>query len=81
MSAEGYKLDSSTTELVKNLKKTPPRIIGEVRKLVGLLSYYRRYIKDFLRLPSHCTTFYAQKPMMMVPPQENQMTRVETGDQ
>ena len=50
MSAEGYKLDPSTTEPVENLKKTPPRTIGEVRKLVGLLSYYRRYIKDFSRI-------------------------------
>ena len=50
MSAEGYKLDHSTTEPVENLKKTPPRTVGEVRKLVGLLSYYRRYIKDFSRI-------------------------------
>ena len=50
MSAEGYKLDPSTTEPVENLKKTTPRTIGEVRKLVGLLSYYRRYIKDFSRI-------------------------------
>ena len=50
MSAEGYKLDPSTTEPVENLKKTPPRTVGEVRKLVGLLSYYRRYIKDFSRI-------------------------------
>ena len=49
MSAEGYKLDPSTTEPVESLKKTPPRTVGEVRKLVGLLSYYRRYIKDFSR--------------------------------
>ena len=50
MSTEGYKFDPSTTESVENLKKTPPRTIGEVRKLVGLLSYYRRYIKDFSRI-------------------------------
>ena len=50
MSAEGYKLDPSTTKPVENLKKTPPRTIGEVRKLVGLLSYYRRYIKDFSQI-------------------------------
>ena len=50
MSAEGYKLDPSTPEPVENLKRTPPRTIGEVRKLAGLLSYYRRYIKDFSRI-------------------------------
>ena len=50
MSAEGNKLDPSTTGPVENLKKTPPRTIGEVRKLDGLLSYYRRYIKDFFRI-------------------------------
>ena len=50
VSAEGYKLDPSTTEPVENLKKTPPRTVGEVRKLVGLLSYYRRCIKHFSRI-------------------------------
>ena len=48
--AEGYKLDPSTTEPIEYLKKTPPRTVGEFRKLVGLLSYYRRYIKDFSRI-------------------------------
>ena len=32
------------------MKETPPKSIGEVRKLLGLLGYYRRYVPDFSRL-------------------------------
>jgi len=27
-----------------------PKAVGEVRKLTGLLSYYRRYIRDFAKI-------------------------------
>ena len=30
-----------------NLQNTTPKTVGDIRKLVGLLGYYRRYIKDF----------------------------------
>ena len=50
VSKDGYKLDPESTAPVRNLKNTPPRTVGDVRKLVGLLSYYRRYIKDFSRV-------------------------------
>ena len=36
-------------EAVESLKNTSPKTIGEVRYLVGLLGYYRRYIPNFAR--------------------------------
>ena len=42
VSEEGYKLDSSSIKL--SLKESSPKTVNEVRKLMGFLNYYRRYI-------------------------------------
>ena len=36
------------------LKDNPPKTVGDVRKIVGLLGYYHRYIKDFAKIANHC---------------------------
>ena len=50
MSAEGYRMDPSNTEPVKSLTENTPKTVGDLRKLLGFLGYFRRYIKDFARL-------------------------------
>ena len=50
VSAEGYKLDPSTMAPILRLKDTPPKNVIEVRKLMGFLNYYRRYIENFSRI-------------------------------
>lgn len=52
VSADGYRLDSSNLESVMKLKDSTPGTVGEVRKLLGLIGYYRRYIQDFSRIAS-----------------------------
>ena len=47
VSADGYKLDPSSIAPVLNLAKNPPKTVGEVCQIIGLLGYYRKYIKDF----------------------------------
>ena len=50
VSADGYKLDPSSIAPVLNLAKNPPKTVGEVRQIIGLLGYYHKYIKDFSRI-------------------------------
>ena len=50
LSAEGYRMDPANTKAVNALKESKPRTVGDVRKLLGLLGYYRRYIQDFSRI-------------------------------
>ena len=47
VSADGHRMDSKNVEPIEALKETRPKTVGEVRKLLGFLGYYRRYIKDF----------------------------------
>ncbi len=50
VSADGYRLDPTGIESVKSIVKNTPKTVGDVRKLLGLLGYFRRYIKDFARI-------------------------------
>ena len=50
VSADGYRPDPKHTEAIRNLKQWTPKTVGEVRHLMGLLGYYRRYIGDFSRV-------------------------------
>ena len=61
VSAEGYKLDPATIAPVLNLAKTPPKTVGQVRQVVGLLGYYRRYIRDFSRIAKPIYDLLASK--------------------
>lgn len=45
-----YRIDASGTKAVTDLKDVSPKTVQEVRKIVGLLGYYRRYIQDFSRI-------------------------------
>ena len=49
-SADGYTMDSADVAAVAALKETKPRAVGELHKLLGFISYYCQYIRDFSRL-------------------------------
>ena len=50
MSEHGYRIDSENTKAVSTLKDNPPKTVDDVRKIVGLLGYYRHYIGDFAKI-------------------------------
>lgn len=52
VSAEGNRMDPADTDAVRALKHKHPVNVGELRAILGLLSYYRQYIKDFSRIAS-----------------------------
>ena len=47
ISLEGYKLDPESIKPILHLQKSTPKTVGDARRLLGLLGYYRRYIKHF----------------------------------
>jgi hypothetical protein len=49
VSENGSRMDPADLEAVVSLKSKPPQTVGEVRHLLGLLGYYRKYIADFSR--------------------------------
>ena len=49
ISESGYKPSLSNIEAITSLQHKPPKTIGELRKLLGLLGYYRKYIPGFAK--------------------------------
>lgn len=49
ISADGYKPDLSNTDAITSLARNPPTTVKDVRRVLGLLGYYRRFIPDFAR--------------------------------
>ncbi|CAB4025594.1 Hypothetical predicted protein [Paramuricea clavata] len=47
VSKDGYKLDPSTFAPILCMQETLPKTVNEVRKQMGFLNYYRRYIANF----------------------------------
>lgn len=50
VSADGVRIDPKDLEAVQALKQKAPQTVGDVRRLLGFLSYYRAYVQDFSRI-------------------------------
>ena len=53
VSVEGIRVDPMTIEAIVSWK--PPRNVTEVRSLLGLVGYYRRFVKGFSVIASTLT--------------------------
>ena len=47
VSSDGYKVNEGDREAVEELRKQRPKTIGEVRRLLGLLGYFRKFVRKF----------------------------------
>ena len=48
-SGEGFQIDTADKTAVKSLKEKTPPTVGEVRKPLGFLGYFRSFIRDCTR--------------------------------
>ena len=55
LKADGYRLDPAKTTAVTALMDSKPGTLGEVRKLLGLVGSYGRFIQDFSRIAKPLT--------------------------
>ena len=46
VAADGYRLDPKSIQLVTGLVKQKPKTLGEVRRLLGMVGYFRRYLAN-----------------------------------
>ena len=45
--ADGYRLDANNIKIVKVLVRKKLKTLGDVRTLVGMIGYFRKYIPNF----------------------------------
>lgn len=50
VSADGVRVDPKDLEAVRVLKQRAPKTVGDVRQVLGFLSYYRSFVQDFSRI-------------------------------
>ena len=48
VSNEGYKVDPADSEALEKFREKP-KTVGDLRKLLGFVGYYRSFVKDFAK--------------------------------
>lgn len=50
VSAQGVRVDPKDLDAVLALKTKPPQTVGDLRQVLGFLSFYRSYVQDFAKI-------------------------------
>ena len=67
VSEDGYVMDEDSIAAVRDLTKKNFSTVGEVRQLLGLLSYHRRHVQDFATIAKPLTDLLlCQEPTVKV---------------
>ena len=67
VSSEGVRIDPKDLDAVVSLKTKKPQTVGDIRRILGFLSYYRSYIQDFSRIARPLYELLQVKPGMQEP--------------
>ncbi len=79
VSEDGYSMDPAKIAPVQALKLRTPSTVGDLRKMMGFLSYYRAYIPNFSRLARSLYQLIAAPPQSALPPEpKGKRKRVNT---
>lgn len=50
ISEKGYKMDDTNIKAIQKFKEELPQTVGELRRLLGLIGQYRRFIQDYAKI-------------------------------
>ena len=50
ISEQGYHMDTSNIKAIHQLRDSKPATVGDVRRIIGFLNYYRKYIQNFSQI-------------------------------
>lgn len=75
VSKEGHSMDPAEVAPVQALKERHPCTVGEVRQILGFLSYYRSYIQDFSRIAKPLYELLSAPPTASAPLQNHKVSK------
>ena len=75
VSSAGHSMDPAEVAPVQALKGKHPTTVGEVRQMLGFLSYYRSYIQDFSRIAKPLYGLLAAPPTVHIPENKGKVAK------
>ena len=62
VSKDGYRMDTRSVQCVRELVNKKFETVGQIRQLMGLLSYHRRHVQQFASIAKPLTDLLAEPP-------------------
>ena len=59
---DGYRIDPSNTKAIDALTENEPRTVSDIRRIVGMLNYYRKYIPNFSQVAAPLFDLLQKQP-------------------
>ena len=63
VSKQGYCMDTSNFKAIYQLRDSKPTTVGDIRRIIGFLNYYRKYIRNFSQIAKPLFQLLQQGPM------------------